>query len=79
MVALSKATPIEQAAVNDLADRIERDASVTDDDGWRPALDRLDTGFGLMCLQTSPDSAASYAHTPMKGPCAAWLGRYSPH
>ena len=47
MVALSKATPIEPAAVDDLADRIERDASLTDDDGWRPALDRLDYWFRL--------------------------------
>jgi SAM-dependent methyltransferase len=45
MVALAKATPIDPAAVDELAGRIERDAPVTDDDGWRPALDRLDYWF----------------------------------
>jgi SAM-dependent methyltransferase len=45
MVALAKATPIEPASVDELAGRIERDAPATDDDGWRPALDRLDYWF----------------------------------
>src|SRR5215218_10593743 len=45
MVALAKATPIDPAAVDELAGRIERDAPATDDDGWRPALDRLDYWF----------------------------------
>jgi len=54
MVALSKATPIEPAAVNELASHIERDAVATDDDGWRPALDRLDYWF-------RPDVAADLA------------------
>jgi SAM-dependent methyltransferase len=45
MVALAKATPTEPAAVDDLAARIERDASATEDDGWRPALERLDYWF----------------------------------
>jgi SAM-dependent methyltransferase len=54
MVALSKATPIEPAAIYDLADRMEQYAPETEDDGWRPALDRLDYWF-------RPDVAADLA------------------